>query len=130
MSKSSDFYTKSVSKYHKDKSDAIAKGTFKYEFWVTALGGIETYLKSTETDDIISKLKQKKPKGVSVEDWSPQKLEGFHANHLEKAMRIRYSSYGGNGMSNSYGSYQVAAEDQQNKYTMAKEFDKQAFKWS
>lgn len=122
-SKSAQFYIKDVADYLAEKAKQIAEMTFKYEFWATQFGGTKKYFANLKTDDIITELKEKKPQGVTVKQWSPLKHEAFSANHLEKGMHMRYSS------NNMVSAYVIAAGDSGGKAGMIKEFDKQVFTW-
>lgn len=129
-SKSSKVYTSSFSEYDKAKADAIRQGTFKYDFFSTKFKGAEDYFDQLKTDDIISKLSGMKPKGAKVKEWSPQKVEGLHAAHLERAMRVRYANYNSDGISSVETLYGLSATHQQDQSSLAKKFDKFAFKWA
>ncbi len=75
---------------------------FKIEsFW----DNIDDYFEKVDRDDVIDKLVSKKKGEVTIKDWSPYKLEGFHSLHLEKAMRYRYANYGEDGFANIKNAY-------------------------
>lgn len=129
-SASSKLYTDELSKYYGVKSKAITDGTFQYDFTISEFGSIKDYLMKTEVSDLLSEMLSAKPNGVTIEDWAPKKSEAFHAGHLEKAMRIRYSGYDTEGKSNVSALYQTAAKDQMEKSTMSSQFGKLAFNWN
>lgn len=67
------------------------------------------YFLYTDRRDAIQDLKERRKEDVSVEKWSPFKLEAYHSLHIEKALRVRYSGYDQNGIRNSSSSYGAAS---------------------
>jgi hypothetical protein len=92
--------------------------TFKIEsFWEN----IDDFFDKVDRDDIIDDLASRKQNGVSIKDWSPYKLEGFHSLHLEKAMRYRYANYGEDGFSNIKNAYKTESIQAGDRQKLASE---------
>jgi hypothetical protein len=100
-------YTTKFSEYEKERGENAYTGEWK--FLVEHFNDIIDYFEKVDRDDVIGELQGKTTQETTVEDFSPFKLEGMHSLHLEKAMRIRYSSYSPSGQSNVLGHYVSAS---------------------
>jgi hypothetical protein len=100
-------YTTKFSEYEKERGENTYTGEWK--FLVEHFDDINDYFEKVDRDDVIEDLQSKTTEETIVEDFSPFKLEGMHSLHLEKAMRIRYSSYDSSGNSNIMSCYVNAA---------------------
>ena len=100
-------YTTKFSEYEKERGENAYTGEWK--FLVEHFDDIDDFFEKVDRDDIIEELQGKTTQETTVEDFSPFKLEGMHSLHLEKAMRIRYSSYDSSGNSNIVSCYVNAA---------------------
>jgi hypothetical protein len=100
-------YTTKFSEYEKERGENTYTGEWK--FLVEHFDDINDYFEKVDRDDVIEDLQSKTTEETIVEDFSPFKLEGMHSLHLEKAMRIRYSSYDSSGNSNIVSCYINAA---------------------
>lgn len=100
-------YTTKFSEYEKERGENAYTGEWK--FLVEHFEDINDYFDKVDRDDVIGELQGKTTEETIVEDFSPIKLEGMHSLHLEKAMQIRYSSYGPDGSSNILSCYIAAS---------------------
>ena len=130
MSISTDTYTHQYLQAELQQLEALG-GTFKTKLFIDWFDNLDDFFKNVDRQDIIQKLQSLKSSDVSVSQWSPVKLEGFHSLHLEKSMRIRFANYDETtGMSNVKSLYVDAGLEAQDLANYVSSFEDGALNWT
>lgn len=129
--KALDTYIEKFTEYEKAQSSGMFSG--KFPFIVELFEkGIEDYIKEVDRGDVIQELQSLKQKPIVItEPWAALKLEGMHSLHLEKAIKVRYSTYSSQtGRSNILEYYISAAVEAAKRAAMIEQFEDGITKFS